>query len=524
MWRFVLIVAATLVSLPHKVLSTRWFSRGLPFQLQQDAEARIEMLPMEALSVTAHLNSFSNNTWPCVEKYFKQTLDHFNPLILNEYQSQTVWLQRYFHCMPNAPFQEPAPGTRPIKPIFVYIGGEGPLTAAAVGIGMVSEMAQNFGANLFGLEHRFYGKSHPRHNSTVSNLQWLTSNQALADLGKFIHTLREQQAQEQAVPPESIPVIVFGCSYPGALAAYARTKYPALILGAVASSCPVEARENFSEYDRAVKAALDSDCGHLIQQTTQIIERRLFSGNRTMVEETLAKFQCGDIPLHDDDDLISFLYVLADVVASAVQYNRPQKPMVDDMCRAFHDAVHGEDGLVPPSEKSTRLIDAYAKSMEMVSGFFGNTCSDWDMLHKTDTALGEADAVSQRLWLWQSCTEYGFWQTGYQQSVRSTKINLQWHMKLCDRLFPLESGSFTPMVATESNIWTGGKNIAHYGSATNIHFTNGGADPWASLSVTSVDAGVEAQGLSAYVIKVSDGVRNWHLSWTNVLSSCKSHS
>eukprot|EP00920_Eleutheroschizon_duboscqi_P010801 GHVT01025419.1.p1 GENE.GHVT01025419.1~~GHVT01025419.1.p1 ORF type:complete len:145 (+),score=2.02 GHVT01025419.1:411-845(+) len=135
MWRFVLIVAATLVSLPHKVLSTRWFSRGLPFQLQQDAEARIEMLPMEALSVTAHLNSFSNNTWPCVEKYFKQTLDHFNPLILNEYQSQTVWLQRYFHCMPNAPFQEPAPGTRPIKPIFVYIGGEGPLTAAAVGIG-----------------------------------------------------------------------------------------------------------------------------------------------------------------------------------------------------------------------------------------------------------------------------------------------------------------------------------------------------------------------------------------------------
>jgi hypothetical protein len=51
---------------------------------------------------------------------------------------------------------------------------------------------------VFAVEHRYYGESNPTADLSTSNLQWLSSRQALEDLSLFIngmnakHNLSEQ--------------------------------------------------------------------------------------------------------------------------------------------------------------------------------------------------------------------------------------------------------------------------------------------------------------------------------------------
>lgn len=84
----------------------------------------------------------------------------------------------------------------------------------------------------------------PARNITSENLVWLTPDQAIADLARFIEHLIEigEVKQDQKVA-------VFGGSYPGNLAAWSRYKFPHLINAAVASSAPVHAKLNFPGKD-----------------------------------------------------------------------------------------------------------------------------------------------------------------------------------------------------------------------------------------------------------------------------------
>lgn len=101
------------------------------------------------------------------------------------------------------------------------------------------EIAPEFGALLVFAEHRYYGKSLPFGNDSFSDakhLGYLTSAQAMADyifLIGYLQNTKERTAKLQH------PVIAFGGSYGGMLAAWIRQKYPATILGAISSSAPI---------------------------------------------------------------------------------------------------------------------------------------------------------------------------------------------------------------------------------------------------------------------------------------------
>lgn len=87
------------------------------------------------------------------------------------------------------------------------------------------------------LEHRFYGESLPfgKESFRINNMKSLTSEQALSDVAYFI---REMSAKQMFGINQN-PWITVGGSYPGALSAWFRSKYPHLTIGSIASSAVV---------------------------------------------------------------------------------------------------------------------------------------------------------------------------------------------------------------------------------------------------------------------------------------------
>ncbi len=73
----------------------------------------------------------------------------------------------------------------------------------------------------------------------TENLLYLSSQQALADLATFITSMTDSMSLQGA------KWIAFGGSYPGALAAWIRLKYPHLIHASIATSAPIKAQLNF---------------------------------------------------------------------------------------------------------------------------------------------------------------------------------------------------------------------------------------------------------------------------------------
>jgi lysosomal Pro-X carboxypeptidase len=95
------------------------------------------------------------------------------------------------------------------------------------------ENAAAAGAYIVFAEHRYYGQSQPFGSASSLWLEYLTHEQALADYAAIIFALQAE------LGAGAQPVVVFGGSYGGKLAAWMRLKYPGAVAGAVAASAPV---------------------------------------------------------------------------------------------------------------------------------------------------------------------------------------------------------------------------------------------------------------------------------------------
>lgn len=76
-------------------------------------------------------------------------------------------------------------------------------------------------------------------------MRLLNSEQALRDLAYFV----EQVQANKLYGVSNNPWISVGGSYPGALSAWFRYKYPHLVIGSLASSAVVNAIEDFKGFD-----------------------------------------------------------------------------------------------------------------------------------------------------------------------------------------------------------------------------------------------------------------------------------
>ena len=98
------------------------------------------------------------------------------------------------------------------------------------------ESAPPLGAALIFLEHRYYGKSLPFAAGTPGCMSFLTTEEALADAAAFLTALRAAQIPVMA---NVGPVVGFGGSYGGMMAAWFRVQYPHLVDGVICGSAPI---------------------------------------------------------------------------------------------------------------------------------------------------------------------------------------------------------------------------------------------------------------------------------------------
>ena len=223
-------------------------------------------------------------------------LDHFDP-------NNTRFFDDHFFI--DESYWDRAKG----GPIFVEMGGEGPVSSAYCG-----STHQRYGALAVSVEHRFYGASIPFNDRNVSMLRYLSVEQNLADTAAIIGFIRSNYS----LPADANPVVTFGGSYSGATSAWFRMVYPNVTTASVSSSGVVNAIVNFTEFDDQVATAIDlpvPGCAAALGEHVAVLESYFDQGAGDKVKTRFGATNLIGNPLGDPD----FWYMAADAAAMADQ-------------------------------------------------------------------------------------------------------------------------------------------------------------------------------------------------------------
>uniref|UniRef100_A0A2N9J9L4 Lysosomal Pro-X carboxypeptidase n=1 Tax=Fagus sylvatica TaxID=28930 RepID=A0A2N9J9L4_FAGSY len=355
-------------------------------------------------------------------RYFMQRLDHFS------FSEQPKFPQRYLINTENWV------GPQRLGPIFFYCGNEGDIEWFAANTGFVWEIAPRFGAMVVFPEHRYYGKSMPYGSideayKNGTTLSYLTANQALADFAVLLSDLKRNLSAEAS------PVVLFGGSYGGMLAAWMRLKYPHIAIGALASSAPI------LQFEDIVPPETFYD---IVSNSFKVFDRKL---NKT---DDLANWL---------DSAYSFLAMVNYPYSSNFMMPLPGHP-IREVCRKI-------DSL--PSGSST-----LERIFEGVSIYYNYT-------GEVDCFQLDDDPHGMDGWNWQACTEMVMPMASSRDvSMFPTyDYNYSSFQEECWRDFRVKPRP--RWITTEFGGHDIKTTLKKFGS--NIIFSNGLLDPWSGGSV-----------------------------------------
>uniref|UniRef100_UPI003AAF73E4 thymus-specific serine protease n=1 Tax=Centroberyx gerrardi TaxID=166262 RepID=UPI003AAF73E4 len=391
-----------------------------------------------------------------------QPLDHFDR------QAMETFPQRFF--VNEAYWQ------RPHGPVFLFIGGEGPISQFNVLAGHHVDMAEEHGALLLALEHRFYGDSINPDGLETKNLADLSSQQALGDLVAF-----HQYISERFSLTHRNTWISFGGSYAGALSAWFRGKFPHLLYGAVASSAPVKAKLDFSTYNKIVGLSLMNEavggsdkCVADVWEAFAAVEAALMGGNAS---EVAKDFGCCQIPKNLEDQ-IELMQSLADIVMGVVQYNEEGAVMsINELCDIMTNKSEAYEEEMEAYGRFAKLVQIYRSTGEEPCLDASHAQTVRDLMNTTLQTARNAG----RQWIYQTCTEFGYYQTCEDASCPfSRMLTLQAQTQLCPVLFGISQDSLPGRIAYTNKFYGADHPHTH-----RVLYVNGGIDPWQELSVVN---------------------------------------
>lgn len=371
-------------------------------------------------------------------QWYTQRLDHFNP------QVNQTWKQRFYDI---DQYWDAKTG-----PLFLYICGEGTCRKPADN-SFVVNMAKKFNGRVLALEHRFYGWSQPTEDWSTENLKYLTPDQGLADLAQFATEKSEEFTAQHGIPHRRW--ITVGGSYPGAMSAWFRYKYPHVAFASLSSSGVVDAIADYHQYDEQVfnsTAKSGLECPHKFINVTQYIESLMNNGERQAVFSNFG--YDGDL---DDGE---FYYFLGDLSAGKVQYGQ-RTQFCEDLAAAPEDMGELMKWLAGYAVDSGLLLSDYA------ADYLRNSTIDFNK--------------NARQWTYQTCANLGYFQTPAKVGtpMRGLNMTIDFWEYFCEKVYGVKIFPDTHHYNTRF----GAKSLR----ASKIIFTNGSEDPWKHASITETD-------------------------------------
>jgi len=336
------------------------------------------------------------------------------------------------------------------------------------------EMLEETGALMFALEHRYYGcwnaSACPVKNlSSPGALRFHSSRQALGDIAAFV---KFAQSMYRLTPKNYW--VTWGGSYPGMLAGWARLKFPHLIHAAVSSSAPVRAEVDMRGYNDVVADAYavadegvggSPACTMAIKKGHQQIGAMF--GSPTGRKTLSSLFGNNDSWYEDVSNQRVFAgYGVADFPA---QGNDPtcSEGMcnIKRICEAMTNVRIGSE------------VHRLAAVRKAQAARDKRTTANTLALQATP-APGWAGA---NLWLWQTCTEFGFYQTcekGTRCFFTQGLADLASEMDFCSSDFGIPPETVAANVDF-SNTYYG----ADQPQGSRVLYVNGEVDPWHANSI-----------------------------------------
>jgi serine protease 16 len=412
-------------------------------------------------------------------RFVTQKQDHFDA------SNTRTWQQAYFV---NDTFWDGS------GPVFLCVGGEGPAldgsaVVSSVHCNVAVEFLQATKALMFAVEHRYYGchnaSACPYDKRDKEPLKWLSSRQALEDLAAF-HAYATDQYR---LKPSVNKWVSFGGSYPGMLAGWFRVLYPTLVHASVSSSAPVHAKLDMVEYyDIAARAySLDivggsDECEAAIRSGHEEVGVLM---NSTSGRERLAAL----FPLVEREgaDWLATRAGRQQFAGNGVapfpsQSNDPACDEYGCNIAKICDVMTAPNSSSPnsssPVERLAELARHVAARREPLAGR--------DVALAAGRRAADAHAHSwMDYWGWQTCTEFGFYQTcevGSRCFFTQGLMLLADEDAFCDSDFGISEAEIASSIAQTNEHYGGLRpDVAH--NASRILYVNGDVDPWSGLGI-----------------------------------------
>jgi thymus-specific serine protease len=332
----------------------------------------------------------------------------------------------------------------------------------------MTELAPRHGALMVALEHRYYGPSNPFDDLATPNLAWLNSEQALGDIASF-----HQMISKDFELSSANKWVTWGGSYPGMMAAMARLRYPNLIHASVSSSSPMEARVDMVGYNDVVAHSMSAE----IVGGSQACLNTIVEGHKTIGEKL--KTTAGQRELETLFDVCEAgtlsnpknqeQFAGDGVVYLPVQSNDPE-------CTTPYCNIAGICDLFASEESGASPIDKLAFLSKVQHAGQCVSASYEAMI----TAMANP-RNPERTWLYQTCSEWGFYQTcqegsecPYTQGLHTLEVDYD----ICLQAFGIPAANVDAQIAYTNQMY-GGNRV----QGSRIMYPNGEIDPWHALGV-----------------------------------------